>query len=58
VNPLLSLRPLTTDVEQLVCEFADLESRLGNTSGLDTRPKDVLVGGGVTVDDMRSIELK
>jgi len=48
VNPFLPLRPLTTDVKQLVCEFADLESRLGDTSGLDTRPKDILIGGGVT----------
>ena len=48
VDPLLTFRPLTTNIEQLVCEFADLESRLGDTCRLDTGPEDVLVGGHVT----------
>ena len=66
--PLLPLATLATDIEKFVCEFADLESRLGDTSGLDTRPKDILVGGGVTrrrhsvdrveVVDSRVVELE
>jgi len=49
MNPLLTLRPLATDVEQLVCELANLESRFGDTGGLDTRPEDILVSGHVTM---------
>lgn len=47
VNPLLSLRPLTTDVEHPVSEVANDESCLGDTSGLDTGPQHVLVIGHV-----------
>lgn len=48
VDPLLALRPLATDIEQLVREFANFESRLSDTSRLDAGPQDVLVSGGVT----------
>lgn len=44
VNPLLPLRPLTTDVEHTVGQITDDKRRLGNTGGLDTRAKDILVG--------------
>jgi hypothetical protein len=47
VNPLLTLRSLATNIEHSVCELADNESRLGNTSRLDTRPQDILVVGHV-----------
>ena len=49
VNPLLTFRPLTTDVEQLIRQFADFEGRLGDTSGLDTGSEDILVGGLVAM---------
>ena len=47
MNPLLPFTPLSSNVEQLVRELADLESRLRDTSGLDTTPEDILVGGEV-----------
>lgn len=47
MNPLLTLRTLTTDIEHAVGKIADDESRLGNTGGLDTRAKDILVVGNV-----------
>ena len=43
VNPLLPLGALTTDVEELVCQFTDLECRLGDTGRLYTRAEDILV---------------
>ena len=43
VNPLLTLRPLATDVEHAVCEVSDDEGRLGDTGRLDTRPQNILV---------------
>lgn len=47
VDPLLSLRSLTTDVEHAVGQVADDEGSLGDTGGLDTRAQDVLVVGDV-----------
>lgn len=43
VNPLLSLRSLTTDIEHSVGEITDDEGSLGDTSSLDTGAKDILV---------------
>ena len=55
VDPLLTFRPLTTDIEHAVGEVADDEGRLGDTGRLDTRAEDILivrnvVGGGDAVD--------
>lgn len=47
VNPLLTLRTLTTDVEHTVGQVANNEGGLGDTGSLDTRAKDILVGGEV-----------
>ena len=47
VNPLLSLRSLTTDIEHSVGEITDDEGSLGDTSSLDTGAKDILVVGHV-----------
>jgi len=47
MNPLLSLRSLSTYVEHSVCEVADDEGCLGDTSSLDTRSKDILIVGHV-----------
>jgi 2-phospho-L-lactate transferase/gluconeogenesis factor (CofD/UPF0052 family) len=47
VDPLLSLRSLTTDIEHAVGQVADDEGSLGDTSCLDTRSKDILVIGNV-----------
>lgn len=44
VDPLLPLRSLTTDVEHPVGQVADDEGGLRDTSRLDTRSKDILVG--------------
>lgn len=44
VNPLLTLRPLTTDIEHPVGQVANNERRFRDTGGLDTRTKDILVG--------------
>lgn len=43
VDPLLTLGTLTTDVEHAVCQVANDKRGLGDTGGLDTRTKDVLV---------------
>lgn len=43
MDPLLPLGPLTTDIEQLICQFAHFERRLRNTSRLHTRSQDILV---------------
>ena len=47
VDPLLSLRSLTTDIEHTVGEVADDERGLSDTSCLDTRSKNILVVGDV-----------
>jgi len=47
VDPLLSLGALATDIKHAVCEIADDECSLGDTCGLDTRAKHVLVIGNV-----------
>lgn len=47
VNPLLTLRPLATHVEHPVSEITNDKGRLGNTGGLDTGTKDILVVGHV-----------
>lgn len=47
MDPLLTLRSLTTDVEHPVGEITDDEGRLGNTGRLDTRPQDILIVGHV-----------
>lgn len=47
MNPLLTLRTLTTDIEHTVGQVANNEGGLGDTGGLDTRAKDILVGGEV-----------
>lgn len=44
VDPLFALRSLTSDVEKLISELADLEGGLGDASGLDARTQDVLIG--------------
>ena len=66
--PLLTLRPLTTDIKELVGELAHLEGGLGDTSSLDTGSKDILVGrhvvgsshaiDSVEVVDGRVVELE
>jgi len=43
VDPLLSLRSLSSDVEHAVCKVTNDESGFGNTSGLDTGSKNVLI---------------
>lgn len=45
--PLLTLRTLTADIEHAVCEIADDECGLGDTSGLDTGAEDVLIVGNI-----------
>ena len=47
VDPLLSLGTLATNVEHAVGQVTDDEGSLGDTSGLDTRPEDILVIGDV-----------
>lgn len=47
VNPLLSLRTLTTDVEHAVGQVTNDECRLGNTSCLDTRAENILIIGHI-----------
>lgn len=49
MDPLLTLRTLSTDVEHPVCELADDECGLCNTGGLNTRPQDILVVWHVVV---------
>lgn len=43
MDPLLSLRTLSTDIEHAVGQISDDEGSLGDTSSLDTRSKYVLV---------------
>lgn len=43
VNPLLTLRALSTDVKHSVCKLANNESGLSDTGGLDTRSEHILV---------------
>ena len=43
VNPLLSLGSLSTDIEHTVCKVSNDEGSFGDTGGLNTRPKDILV---------------
>ena len=43
MNPLLTLRTLATDVEHAIGKVTDDEGCFGDTSGLDTGAKDVLV---------------
>lgn len=47
VNPLLTFRTLTTNVEHAVGEIANNESCLGDTCCLDARTEDILVTGQV-----------
>jgi hypothetical protein len=47
VNPLLTFRPLSTNIEHTVGKIANDKRSLGDTSGLDTRAKDILVAGEV-----------
>lgn len=47
VNPLLTLRPLATDVEHAVSEVTNDKGRLRDTGSLDTGSQDVLVVGHV-----------
>lgn len=47
MNPLLSFGTLSTHIEHAVCEVANDERRLGDTSGLDTRSEDILIVGHV-----------
>ena len=60
MNPLFPLTPLTTDIEQLVGQLADLECCLCDTCCLDTRTEDILVcgevsGGSHTIDSVEVI---
>ena len=43
VDPLLTLRSLSTDIEHTVGQVANNEGGLGDTSSLYTRPQDILV---------------
>ena len=47
VDPLLSLRTLSSDVEHAVCKISNDESGLGDTGGLDTGAENILVVGHV-----------
>ena len=47
VNPLLSLRALTANIEETVGELTDAEGSLRNTGRLDTRAENVLVSGQI-----------
>jgi hypothetical protein len=47
VNPLLTLGSLTTDIEHAVGQIANDEGSLGDTGGLDTGAKDILISGEV-----------
>lgn len=59
MNPLLPLGTLTTDVEHTVGEITDNERRFGDTRGLDTGTKDILVGREVVTlrDALDGIEV-
>lgn len=41
MNPLLSFRPLSTDVEHAILELADLERSLGDSRRFDSRAQDI-----------------
>ena len=43
VNPLLTLRPLTTHIEHMILQLTKLEDRLGNASSPKPRAKNVLI---------------
>lgn len=43
MDPLLSFRTLSTNIEHSVGKVPNDECGLGNTSGLDTRSEDILV---------------
>lgn len=47
MDPLLSLGTLSTDVEHAVCQVANDEGSLCDTSSLYSRPEDILVVGDV-----------
>ena len=47
VDPLLSLRTLSSDIKHSVCKVSNDECGLGNTSGLDTGTEDILVVGHI-----------
>jgi hypothetical protein len=49
VNPLLSFRSLSTNVEHSVGQVLDDEGGFRDTSGLDTRSQDILVIGKIIV---------
>ena len=49
VNPLLTFRTLSSNIEHSVCELADDEGGLGDTSGLNTRSQDILIVWHVVV---------
>ena len=49
VNPLLTFGTLSSDIKHSVCELADNEGSLGDTSGLNTRSQDILVVWHVVV---------
>ena len=44
VDPLLTLTPLATDIEQLMHQLGNLERRLRDSCRLHMTPEDVLVG--------------
>ena len=47
VDPLLSLRPLSTNVKHAISQFANDECSLSDASGLDTGAQNILVIGQV-----------
>lgn len=47
VNPLLSLRSLSTNIEHSICEVSNNERSLSDTSSLDTGSEDILVVGHI-----------
>lgn len=47
VDPLFSLRTLSSDIEHAVCKISNDESGLGDTGGLDTGAENILVVGHV-----------
>jgi hypothetical protein len=59
VNPLLTLGTLTTNVEHAVGQITNDEGGFGNTSGLNTRAENILVGGEVVglSDAVNSVEV-
>jgi len=43
VNPLLSLRSLSSDIKHTVCEISNDEGGFGDTGSLDTRSENILI---------------